>query len=161
MRTSQQERNSFERRLVYVRVKTQHFAAISSILHRSSFHEDIALLERALFHRNIYSVLVCEATIFTSSSGTTKMVTVHREMLTLVPSKQLLLSCKAASETHVSLLHNTIGTKAGADNLVLKHRIFHISSLKNSTIVNTDLRIIQENEKHLGVFLFIITVCNA
>ena len=75
-------------------------------------------------------------------------------MLSLIPSKPLLLSCKAASQSHVSLLHNTVGTKAGEDSLVLKDQIFHISSLKNASIVNKDLRIIQEDEKHLGIFLF-------
>ena len=75
-------------------------------------------------------------------------------MLSLIPSKQLLLSCKAASQSHVSSLHNTVGTKAGEYSLVLKDQIFHISSLKNASIVNKDLRIIQEDEKHLGIFLF-------
>lgn len=48
-----------QRRQVFMRIKSQHFSAISALLHRSSFHENLDLLERALFHRNICSLLMC------------------------------------------------------------------------------------------------------
>ena len=93
-----------EQRMTFIILITQHLKALGDILHSSSFHEHLKLLERSLFKTNLCGFRECETKIFSTRQG--RKITIHRELLTLRPSKQILLSCKAASSTHVSSLHN-------------------------------------------------------
>ena len=72
-----------DQRMSFMVLKLQHFTALSTILHTSHFHENIILLERALFKNNVCSFTSCETRIFSTQVG--PIITTHRELLAKLP----------------------------------------------------------------------------
>ena len=56
------------------------------------------------------------------------------------------------SVTHVSTWHNILAARSGADSLILDNQIIRATDLKNESVVNQQLRFLEEDEKLLGVF---------
>ena len=139
-----------DQRMSFMVLKLQHFTALSTILHTSHFHENIILLERALFKNNICSFASCETRIFSTREG--PIITIHRELLSLRPSQQVLLTCQATSRTHVQAYHNQIGRQPDKNTVLLDTNIIQIGDLRNKSVMEEKLRFLLESEKQLEVF---------
>ena len=109
------------------------------------------MISRSIFHRNFCSVDACETDIYSQSSG--NKIIVHRELLLLEPSQDLHIQCKAASPSHVSIFYNQVGQRVGVNTIILDSKIINENSLKNSSFVNEDLRVIQTTEIFLASFI--------
>jgi hypothetical protein len=134
----------------YLNLKEQHIQALEDILIKSNLHENLILLERALFNNNHCTFLNCETKIFAIRDGTT--IRIHTEILDLTPSQKMLITCQAKSATHVSIWHNQLASLSGIDTLILKDVMIPISHLKNESLANQDLRFLSTEEILLGTF---------
>ena len=106
--------------------------------HKSDLHENLILLERALFNSNICNFVQCEVKIFAIREDT--KIKIHTELLDLIPSQKQLITCQAKSSTHVSTWHNQLASISGLDTLILKDKMIQISNLQNESYVNRELR---------------------
>ena len=125
-------------------------AALGDILHHSLIQEQLEILERSLFHKNICDFTYCEISI--ASEVVSGTVIIHRQMLELAPSNQIYITCEAFSETQVPVLHGILASETLDSNLIFDGTIFSYSDLKNTTMVNQKLRLIKEDEHLLQVF---------
>jgi hypothetical protein len=92
----------------FINLKEQHVQALSDILIKSNIHENLVLLERALFGNNHCTFLSCETKIYAIRNET--KIKIHTEILDLAPKTMMLLTCQAISSTHVSVWHNRLAT---------------------------------------------------
>jgi hypothetical protein len=123
--------------------------ALQDILMKSNIHENLVLLERALFGNNHCTFLSCETKIYAIRNET--RIKIHTEILDLAPKTMILITCQAISSTHVSIWHNQLAS-LNADTLILKNVMIPISHLKNQSIVNKDLRFLKSEEILLKTF---------
>jgi hypothetical protein len=130
-------------------LKEQHIQALQDILIKSNLHENLMLLERALFNNNHCTFLSCETKIYAIRDEDT--ITVHTEILDLIPKNMMLITCQSKSSTHVSIWHNQLAS-LNKDTLILKDVMIPISHLKNESIANKDLRFLKSEEILLGTF---------
>ena len=130
-------------------MKEQHIQALQDILIKSNLHENLILLERALFNNNHCTFLSCETKIYAIRDENT--IKVHTEILDLTPKNMMLLTCQSKSSTHVSIWHNQLAS-LNKDTLILKDVMIPISHLKNESIANKDLRFLKSEEILLGTF---------
>ena len=145
-----QELEFTKNNLYYLTLKTQHIQALEDILVKSDLHENLILLERALFNSNICNFVQCEVKIFAIREAT--KIKIHTELLDLIPSKKQLITCQAKSSTHVSSWHNQLASISGLDTLILKDKMIQISNLQNESYVNQELRFLTQDEILLEVF---------
>jgi hypothetical protein len=124
-------------------LKEQHIQALQDILIKSNLHENLMLLERALFNNNHCTFLSCETKIYAIRDEDT--ITVHTEILDLIPKNMMLITCQSKSSTHVSIWHNQLAS-LNKDTLILKDVMIPISHLKNESIANKDLRFLKSEE---------------
>ena len=115
----------------YINIKNQHFTAILNLIEHSTLHEDLDLITRSPFHRNICTIKTCETGIFSSNGTKETQITVHREILELQPYEDFLIQCEAASSTHISEFHNLIGKEVSTGTLIVNNRIIEEKNLKN------------------------------
>jgi hypothetical protein len=134
----------------YLTLKTQHIKALEDILMKSNLHENLILLERALFKSNICTLVQCEVKFFAIREDT--KIRIHQELLDLVPEKKQLMSCQAKSSSHISSWHNQLASISGVDTLILKDKMIPISHMENESYVNQELRFLTQEEKLLDVF---------
>jgi hypothetical protein len=155
--TEQVENQMALSRQKFINIKNQHLTAILNLIEHSTVHEDIDLLTRSIFNRNICTIKICEAGIFSTKEknafqiGT--LITVHREILELEPNADFLIQCQAISATHISDFHNVIGQQITPGTLIINNEIIAEKSLENKTFVNQNLRQIKHEEIHLSNFI--------
>jgi hypothetical protein len=133
----------------FISLKEQHVQALSDILIKSDIHENLELLERALFGNNHCTFVSCETKIYAIRNES--IIKIHTEVLDLEPKTMMLLTCKAVSSTHVSVWHNKLASLNG-DTLILENSMIPISHLSNETIVNKNLRFLKPEEILLKTF---------
>ena len=133
----------------FITMKQQHVQALSDILVKSNIHENLQLLERALFGNNHCTFQSCEIKIYAIRNES--LITVHTEVLDLQPKTMMLVTCKAVSATHVSEMHNKLATLNG-ETLILEHSVIPVINLSNETIVNKHLRFLKSEEILLDNF---------
>ena len=95
----------------FINIKSQHYTAIWNTIDHSSLQEDIELISRYLFHKNICTIHICQIGIFSSRELKSTTITVHREVLELEANEDFLITCEALSGTHISNFHNLVGQK--------------------------------------------------
>ena len=145
-----QELSFVKNHFYYLTLKTQHIKALEDILMKSDLHENLILLERALFKSNICTLVQCEVKIFAIREDT--KIKIHQELLDLVPEKKQLITCQAKSSSHISSWHNQLASISGVDTLILKDKMIQISHLENESYVNQELRFFTKEEKPDFVF---------
>ena len=133
----------------FVSLKQQHVQALSDILVKSDIHENLELLERSLFGNNYCTFLSCETKIYAIRNES--IIKVHTEVLNLEPKTMMLVTCKAVSSSHVSVMHNKLASLNG-ETLILENSVIPISQLSNETIVNKNLRFLKAEEILLDTF---------
>ena len=131
-------------------IKTQQVSALGDILKHSLIEEQLDLLQRSLFHKNICTFEFCELSI-TSQIDENKVI-VHRKLLNLKPSLEIYVTCAAATEHQVPTLHGKIASVTSQGNLLIDGKIIIPENLQNNTFVNEDLRPLLSNEIVLKVF---------
>ena len=136
--------------LNFLLIKTQQIAALGDILHHSLIHEQLEILERALFRKNICNFSFCEISI--TAEVNDGIVIIHRQMLILAASNLLHVTCEAVSRTQVPALHGVFATETLDNKLIHAGTIYSHSDLRNSTLVNQKLRLLKEDELLLSVF---------
>ena len=136
--------------LNFLLIKTQQITALGDILHHSLIHEQLEILERALFRKNICNFSFCELSI--TAEVNDGIVIIHRQMLTLAASNLLHVTCEAVSRTQVPTLHGVFATETLDNKLIHAGTIYSHSDLRNSSLVNQKLRLLKEDELLLSVF---------
>ena len=125
-------------------IKTQQVSALGDILKHSLIEEQLDLLQRSLFHKNICTFEFCELSI-TSQIDENKVI-VHRKLLNLKPSLEIYVTCAAATEHQVPTLHGKIASVTSQGNLLIDGKIIIPENLQNNTFVNEYLRPLLSNE---------------
>ena len=137
----------------YINIQNQHFTVILNMIDHSTLHEDLELITRSLFHRNICTIKTCETGIFSSKEPTGTTITVHREILELQPNENFLIQCEVIKSTHISAFHNLVGQEILTGTLIVNNKIVHEQILKNRSFVNSELRQLKQEEIHLNNFI--------
>ena len=137
----------------FINIKSQHYTAIWNTIDHSSLHEDIELISRYLFHKNICTIHICQIGIFSSRELKSTTITVHREVLELEANEDFLITCEALSGTHISNFHNLVGQKITMGTLIINNNIVLEEALLNKTFMNEEIRPIRREEIHLMNFV--------
>ena len=135
----------------YIMTKAYKLSELEVMLERSILADQIKLLERASFHQTDCKLRFCELEIHAELKGET--VWVHRKLVTLKPTKRVLITCDAASPTRVSKWHNVIAVQTEAKNFLLNDSIVSEAQLSNKTLADAELRPIAKNEVLLNNFI--------
>ena len=121
------------------------------MLKRSVLTDQLNLLERASFHQTDCKLKLCELEIHAELKG--KTIWVHRKLVTLKPTKRVLITCAAASPTTVSKWHNVIAVQTEARNFLLNDSIVSEAQLSNKSLADAELRAIAKSEVLLDNFI--------
>ena len=131
--------------------KSYKLSELEVMLERSILASQIKLLERASFHQTVCRLSFCELEIHAELKEET--VWIHKKIVTLEPTKKVMITCAAASPTMISQWHNVIAVQTNAKTFLLNSSIVSKAQLSNKTLANTELRPISKNEVLLKNFI--------
>ena len=92
--------------------------------------EEIKLLERASFHQTDCKLSICELEIHAELKE--EAVWIHKKIVTLKPTKNVMITCAAASPTEISKWHNVIAVEVLLDNFIIHGQSIQCHKMWNS-----------------------------
>ena len=110
---------------------------------------NLELLSRSLMSNALCTLKSCEKSIQSKIQPDGKVV-VTKQLLTLSPESKLLIQCELAPNGWVPSLHNLDGVMTESGSLLVESRILGMEDLRNKTFIETDLKMIPEEELLLG-----------
>ena len=147
-----------ERKAFYHRMRLTQALNFNTIVLNSDTAELVKIINNCVYGHLTCTISNCEVSLncgMAQDSTGKKVLEIHREFAQLHTTEGFLIGCEPISPTHISTWHGSLAAGYGNSSLVIHKKIIGLDDLTNNSLVNANVRPIQDKEKILDNFIIL------